>query len=375
MSVWKRGLCLLLCAVLLAALAVPAADAAPTLYFTAVNDRMCDLNDATMPFWQGGSLYVAGSSVDGADLGIQYYYNREASIALLIRQQSALYCDLAEGTMENKITGERYAGSAVVKGDTVFFPVAAVARIFGLKYSSTKITYGYLLRIRSEDAVLSDEAFIDAATSPIQKRYAQYERAHASSGQTSQTESPAQPQTPVRRDDMTVYLLLPVSDADEGERLLSVLGTSGCRATLLLTPETIERCGDLVRRAAATGNAVALRIGAESAEEALALCERGNALLWNAASIRTRLVYPDGGSGELRAALKEAGYCPLTVNASDFSRSGNRWAETALKWALEYGSVRLYLGADADLSSYLGTALGRLRTESCTVAALNEVAA
>ena len=368
----KRLLSLLLSVLMLCTLLPPRASAAPTLYFTAVNDRMCDLNDETMPFWQNGLLYVAGATVDGPDdLGIRYLYNQEKSVAILYKGQRVLYCDLTAGTMENNRTGEQYAGSPIVRSGMVFFPITALAKIFDLKYSSTKIAYGYLLRIRDDNAVLSDEYFIDAATDPIQKRYAQYERAHAAAEQENET--PAQVETPVRRDDLTVYLLLPAANGSMLTQLLSTLENYQSHATLLLTPELPESAGDGVRRAAATGNAVALRIDAATAAEALAQIERGNDALWHAASLRTRLVYLESADKTLRAAVVGAGYCPITINTSDFTRSGTHWADTALKWAARSTSVRLYLGAESGVSSALGTALSRLRAENCTIAALNEV--
>ena len=370
----KRLLSLLLSVLMLCTLLPPRASAAPTLYFTAVNDRMCDLSDETMPFWQNGLLYVAGATVDGPDdLGIRYSYNQEKSVAILYKGQRVLYCDLTAGTMENNRTGEQYAGSPIVRSGMVFFPITALAKIFDLKYSSTKIAYGYLLRIRDDNAVLSDEYFIDAATDPIQKRYAQYERAHAAAEQENET--PAQVETPVRRDDLTVYLLLPAANGSMLTQLLSTLENYQSHATLLLTPELLESAGDGVRRAAATGNAVALCISAESADEALAQIERGNDALWRAASLRTRLVYLESADKTLRAAVVGAGYCPITINTSDFTRSGTHWADTALKWAGRSTSVRLYLGAESGVSSALGTALSRLRAENCTIAALNEVTA
>ena len=370
----KRLLSLLLSVLMLCTLLPPRASAAPTLYFTAVNDRMCDLSDETMPFWQNGLLYVAGATVDGPDdLGIRYSYNQEKSVAILYKGQRVLYCDLTAGTMENNRTGEQYAGSPIVRSGMVFFPITALAKMFDLKYSSTKISYGYLLRIRDDNAVLSDEYFIDAATDPIQKRYAQYERAHAAAEQ--QNETPAQVETPVRRDDLTVYLLLPAANGFMLTQLLSTLENYQSHATLLLTPELLESAGDGVRRAAATGNAVALCISAETADEALAQIERGNDALWRAASLRTRLVYLESADRTLRTAVAEAGYCPITINTSDFTRSGTHWADTALKWAGRSTSVRLYLGAESGVSSALGTALSRLRAENCTIAALNEVTA
>lgn len=370
----KRLLSLLLSVLMLCTLLPPRASAAPTLYFTAVNDRMCDLSDETMPFWQNGLLYVAGATVDGPDdLGIRYSYNQEKSVAILYKGQRVLYCDLTAGTMENNRTGEQYTGSPIVRSGMVFFPITALAKMFDLKYSSTKIAYGYLLRIRDDNAVLSDEYFIDAATDPIQKRYAQYERAHAAAEQENET--PAQVETPVRRDDLTVYLLLPAANGSMLTQLLSTLENYQSHATLLLTPELLESAGDGVRRAAATGNAVALRIDAATAAEALAQIERGNDALWRAASLRTRLVYLESADKTLRAAVVGAGYCPITINTSDFTRSGTHWADTALKWAGRSTSVRLYLGAESGVSSALGTALSRLRAENCTIAALNEVTA
>lgn len=371
----KRLLSLLLSVLMLCTLLPPRASAAPTLYFTAVNDRMCDLSDETMPFWQNGLLYVAGATVDGPDdLGIRYSYNQEKSVAILYKGQRVLYCDLTAGTMENNRTGEQYAGSPIVRSGMVFFPITALAKIFDLKYSSTKIAYGYLLRIRDDNAVLSDEYFIDAATDPIQKRYAQYERAHAAA-ESEQPETPPPVDTPTRRDDLTVYLLLPAANGSMLTQLLSTLENYQSHATLLLTPELLESAGDGVRRAAATGNAVALCISAETTDEALAQIEQGNDALWHAASLRTRLVYLESADKALRAAVVGAGYCPLTVNRSVFTSSGSYWADTALKWAERSGSVRLYIGAESSVSSALGTALSRLRAESCTIAALNEVTA
>ena len=371
----KRLLSLLLSVLMLCTLLPPRASAAPTLYFTAVNDRMCDLNDETMPFWQNGLLYVAGATVDGPDdLGIRYSYNQEKSVAILYKGQRVLYCDLTAGTMENNRTGEQYTGSPIVRSGMVFFPITALVKMFDLKYSSTKIAYGYLLRIRDDNAVLSDEYFIDAATDPIQKRYAQYERAHAAA-ESEQPETPPPVDTPTRRDDLTVYLLLPAANGSMLTQLLSTLENYQSHATLLLTPELLESAGDGVRRAAATGNAVALRIDAATAAEALAQIERGNDALWHAASLRTRLVYLESADKTLRAAVVGAGYCPITINTSDFTRSGTHWADTALKWAGRSTSVRLYLGAESGVSSALGTALSRLRAENCTIAALNEVTA
>lgn len=115
-----------------------------------------------------------------------------------------------------------------------------------------------------------------------------------------------------------------------------------------------------MRRAAATGNAVALCISAETADEALAQIERGNDALWRAASRARGSSISKAPTRTLRTAVAEAGYCPITINTSDFTRSGTHWADTALKWAGRSTSVRLYLLApESGVSSALGTALSR----------------
>lgn len=372
MKLRARALVLTLCLMLLLPLLPERAEAAATIYFTSVNDRLCELSDATMPFWQNGLLYVAGETLhDVDDLKLRYYYNREQSTAIVYQGKTALYCDLTDGTMKNNRTGEYFSGSPIVRDGMVFFPISTVASVFDLHYTSTKITYGYLVRIRNDNAILSDASFIDAAAPQLQQRYTQYERAHAAAEQPADTA----PAVPAVRTALTVYLLLPVTDEAEGMALLDTLSSANAHATLLMTPELIERADDLVRRAAATGNAIAISLDSLETEAALARTEAANAALWQDACICTRLVHLASTDKPLRAALTEAGYCPITVNASDFYRSGTHWAQTVLDWPASSGSIRLYLGADANLALYLGTALTRLSLEDCTLSALNEVTA
>lgn len=373
MKRWRRALALTLAILLCLPLLPLRADAAVTVYFTSVNDRLCELSDTTMPFWQNGVLYVAGDTFhDVDDLKLRYYYNREQSTAILYQGKTALYCDLTEGTMRNNRTGEYYSGAPIVRDGTVFFPVSVVASMFDLRYSCTRVTNGYLVRIRNDNAILSDASFIDAATSQLQQRYAQYERTHTAetpSGSTSGTTSPSV------RTALTVYLLLPVDDESTGMALLDSLDAAGAHATLLLSPALIEEAGDLVRRAVATGNAIALRLDADTTEAALAEAEAGNASLRRVACSCTRLVQLATADKPIRTALSDAGWCPVTVNASDFTRSGTHWAQTVLDYPADSGSLRLYLATTSAGASALTTMLSRLASADCTLAALSEVSA
>ena len=68
----RRFAAALLALALLAALCPPV-SAEDQVYFTAVDERVLDLNDATMPFWFGGYLYVAATVF--RESGVGYSFN------------------------------------------------------------------------------------------------------------------------------------------------------------------------------------------------------------------------------------------------------------------------------------------------------------
>lgn len=375
----RRLVCLLFSLVLLCTLLPPRTAAVGTIYFTSVNDTLLDLSDATMPFWQGGVLYVSGAALDGTDLGIFYSYNREKQVASVYKQRRFMYCDLAAGTIEDNTTHEIYNGSVIVKGDMVFFPINVLASFFGLKYSCTKVSYGYLVRLRNENAELSDAQFIDAATQSFRQRYNQYERAQAAqndtvNGQTQTT--PEQDELPAEQ--RTAYLCLSMTEAGAAASVLNALDGASGRATLLFAPDMFDGMDDVARRAAATGHALALEITeTETAAAALEQIERGNAALWLAASVKTRLVYLPEASGEVAGAVAKAGYYPIGVQVQYLPRSGGVTAADRIVARVDAygGSCRIYVGADTDAARWLPMALNRMRAENCTVSALNEVTA
>ena len=86
------------CAVLLCALlilsGVPSAQAAGTVYFTAVNETVLKLTDATMPFWSNGRLYVSSDMFADKELGVTYYHNVLMKTATLYDEGGALQFDL-----------------------------------------------------------------------------------------------------------------------------------------------------------------------------------------------------------------------------------------------------------------------------------------
>ena len=372
MKTVKRALCLAFALLLLVSLAPGRADAADTVYFTAVNDQLLPLNDETMPFWSGGALYVPSTALDGNDLGIFYSRSRDRSTAVLYRQRSVITFDLAAGTIDTN-SGQSFTGSAIARGDIVFLPLDVICRFFGLEYSYTRITYGYLVRIKNENVVLSDATFIDAASAPMAQRYTRYERA-----KTPEPDESTQPTGGENTQDTaqrTVYLVIESTDAARTEQALAYLPSG--RAAFLFAPEHLAGADDLLRRLASGGGAIALRVDASAgANAALAQIAEGNRMLWSAANVKTRVVRLDGASEETRQLVTEAGYCPLLF-ALDYSTGGtavSRMSARILSAAdANGGSCCVFLGTDETASATLSALLINLRAGNCTSARLNEV--
>ena len=369
-----RTLCALFALLLLVSLTPEKAEAADLVYFTAVNDQLLPLSDETMPFWSGGSLYVPSSALDGNDLGIFYSRSRDKSTVVLYRQRSVITFDLSAGTIDTN-SGQSYSGYAITRGDIVFLPLDVVCRFFGLDYSYTRISYGYLVRIKNENVVLSDATFIDAASAPMAQRYTRYVRAKSpESDEASQPTNDTQPQVTAQR---TVYFVIESTDMAATGQTMAYLSSG--HAAYLFSPEHLRDTDDLLRRLAAGGGAVALRVDASAgADAALAQIGAGNRALWDAANLKTRLVRLDGASEETVQLVAEAGYCPLSYaldyssGATSVSRMSSRILNTADRSG---GSCCVFLGTDETAAASLSALLVSLRAGNCTPAQLNEVTA
>ena len=273
-------------------------------------------------------------------------------------------------------TGQAYDGQnntynlpAIQRGSYVFFPVDLVASVLGLTYSYTPASPAPLIRIKSATVKLADDAvFLDAAASRMWDRYNEYIR----SLPEEQTPDATPPSTYTGQ---RVYLLFTVADTADARSAVDTLTRQEAQATFLLTPEQMEGSGDLIRSLTATGQGIALRLTA--GEEVLAQAERGNDLLWQAARVRTRLVWLEGeGGAEGARALLDAGYClvesRLDMRGKPLSSAG-RAQGLYQQLAAQNGSDQtVFLGtAQANIVG-LGGLLSRLREAKCRVIAYRE---
>ena len=248
---WAMGL---LCCLLLFQLAFPA-KAAGSVYFVAAEESVLPVTDATMPFWANGYLYVPASVF--TNLGISVINNTAKKMTVLEKDRRAMLFDWAKGTAQDS-SGSLFTPGVIQSGGLVFVPASTVANFFGLQYSVTDVTNGYLVWLRSPDFGMSAKDFANAATYNMEERYNAYNR-----GATSSTPPnvPVTPSAPTRG--ARIHLCLEADQRTSG--LLDALDRANGWATFYCTPDFLESNGELLRRMAASGHAVGIL--AESGED------------------------------------------------------------------------------------------------------------
>ena len=301
----RKKLLALVCAVAAALQLCLPASAAETVYFTAANETIRELTEATMPFWANGVLYVEGSIFENKDLYTGYFYNSAKNMAVVYSRKTAnyaLYFDMAANRVDDA-DGQDYSLPAIARNGVIFLPAKMVAEFFQLTYVSTKVNHGSLIRIRSDKAVLNDRTLADAGSPRMEDQYEKYTAAKAAA-QQGQSGSGSGASTAKGQ---TLHLCFRPGEGDLAV-LLDLLDGKGAKGTFYLTEEEMTADPDLTRRIAATGHSIGLAVSAES-ETALAEQLRlANERLWRTAGCKTRLCLVDGGGEEERRGAEEAGY-------------------------------------------------------------------
>ena len=248
---WAMGL---LCCLLLFQLAFPA-KAAGSVYFVAAEESVLPVTDATMPFWANGYLYVPASVF--TNLGISVINNTAKKMTVLEKDRRAMLFDWAKGTAQDS-SGSLFTPGVIQSGGLVFVPASTVANFFGLQYSVTDVTNGYLVWLRSPDFGMSAKDFANAATYNMEERYNAYNRDATSSTTPNVPVTPSAPTRGAR-----IHLCLEADQRTSG--LLDALDRANGWATFYCTPDFLESNGELLRRMAASGHAVGIL--AESGED------------------------------------------------------------------------------------------------------------
>ena len=371
----KRPVLPLVLAVILAVgMFQPMPAAAANLYFTGINDSVAPLTSSSMPYWSGGTLYVPYTVFDanqngvGVSLGLYTSYNHRSHIVTIFNLKQMLVFDLERGTCRDDMTGAAYDARAVMRYGKPYVPLYVVCSVFGLEYSYNQLSYisqGYLVRIKSADAVLDDGLFIDRARELINNRLRDYTQS-LSPAETTPT-IPVSPSEPPEVDggNVATYLAFRCESADGLSAILNTLDGTGQYALFFLAPQVIEEEGGLVRRILGTGHSVGI-LAREGEEEALS---RGRLALEEVAHTRTTLAYvPDGA----RAGLEEQGWVcwkeTLYLEPGD-SVGGTAFAGTVLnRLGTRRRTVYLTLEGSGNTARVLPALLRQLSSNHYTVA-------
>lgn len=371
----KRPVLPLVLAVILAVgMFQPMPAAAANLYFTGINDSVAPLTSSSMPYWSGGTLYVPYTVFDanqngvGVSLGLYTSYNHRSHIVTIFNLKQMLVFDLERGTCRDDMTGAAYDARAVMRYGKPYVPLYVVCSVFGLEYSYNQLSYisqGYLVRIKSADAVLDDGLFIDRARELINNRLRDYTQS-LSPAETTPT-VPVSPSGPPEVDGSNVatYLAFRCESADGLPAILNTLDGTGQYALFFLAPQVIEEEGGLVRRILGTGHSVGI-LAREGEEEAIS---RGRLALEELAHTRTTLAYvPDGA----RAGLEEQGWVcwkeTLYLEPGD-SVGGTAFAGTVLnRLGTRRRTVYLTLEGSGNTARVLPALLRQLSSNHYTVA-------
>ena len=328
----------------------PAAMAEDLVYFTAVDERVLDLNDSTMPFWFGGYLYVAATVF--RESGVGYSYNIVSQTLVLYDSSHSLVYDVSTGSGTDG-QGDVYDHVCVTRGGVTFVAASPVASYFGRTYTNTRVNHGYLIRVKSSSAVLPDSMFTETATYQMETKYQQYQK------NTTAVQTPDRDPTGTETTDPTentagksIYLCFLAEDANTVSEWLDAMENRGGHAAFYFTEAVLARCGDQLRRLAASGCAIGLVPSSEDnpAEQ----LDRMNKILFAAAGVKTRLVY---GAGADITTLQSAGYCPLTpgIDRSRYGLNTSGESTSLLKQIRSRRSaVSVWLGS--------GVTAGALRT-------------
>ena len=338
---------------LLVQLAVPPAGAAGSIRFVAIGESILPMSDATMPFWKDGYLYVASSSFSGTareSLNIGQISDSDQVILYSVGRRGTLLFDVGKAYAYDG-DGNVYYPGAVVRNGQIFVPASVVASFFGLQYSVTdvrmvvdgQLVQGDLAWIRRSGYSLSEQAFVNAAYFSIAGRYVDYMREKEKPAETDDT-----PQTPAGTEVEGKRIYLCLEAGETAASFLDALDRYGARAAFFCTPEFLEEQGDLLRRMAATGQAIGILADASDPERSVTeQLEAGNRALALATCGKTRLAYVRGGDDAAAQEAEAAGFRCLEpdLDRSDYDLRTSANASSLLqRVSARRGDVSVWLG-------------------------------
>ena len=312
----KRWAALLLGILMALQLSCPPAQAVG-VYFVGAEENILPLTNDTMPFWNNGYLYVAGTVFTGTareSLKVSHVSTRGGKRIILYRNERHLLFEREVNYAKDE-SGNIYFPGAIMRDGVMFVPVSLVADYFGLEYSVAAVRYGFLVWLRQPGFGLSADHFADAASASIQDRYNDYVR------QQESQDPPQQPSVPdTQEPEFSGKRLYLCFRADEtASDLMDTLGRYGVQATFFCTPEFLKENDEMLRRMTGSGYGVGILADAAGESPVMEQLRAGNLALEQATGQKTRLARIENAGQDTMEEARAAGYC-LTVSGMKKSR-------------------------------------------------------
>lgn len=298
-------LVILLCVISTALL--PLAAAVPSIYFSAINDKLLPFKAATMPRYIGGKFYLHYSFFSSNELGVYFERSSDENIILLYSGSKRLTFDVARGTtFDQDMLQYR---SAKISDGAVFVPAQDVCDFFGFELSEIYTDIGSIIRVRSASAVYNNPTFASRVKSEMQKYYDEYTKpdntpspdASPSPSVSTPSEEPENsPETDY--DDITIYLSFRNLSAGSLDIVLDKLDQTNIKCTFFVTVEEISSNADLLRRIACSGHSIGIFLTGETYDE----YSYASSLLFEAAKLKTLLVTSDEDTAQAAGEMAGA---------------------------------------------------------------------
>lgn len=335
----RRGLALLLAALLVLALAAGPAAAADKLSFVSINDTLPpELINCAVTY--NSTTYVPYYVFSNYGLGLSYSFFPSVATAALYTADAQLYFDVTTGVTYDG-DDYRYSVSAIIRNGTVYVPLSFVCRFFGF-ISVSNLNgneYGSVLRLTNGSEVLTDTEFLRAAESAMGIYSRQYRESLV-------TETPQPSATPTLAPDHGgEHVALSMAGLPSA-LLLRELAASKTLLTVFLTADEVRADPDTVRRLVCEGHTLGVYCTGDLAAE----YPETAALLFEAARVKTVLVAaPADYAEECAARAADAGlvFCRAALDTAGRDTL-NDYQLTLLISAAEGGTSVRFSAADAD---------------------------
>lgn len=346
----RRAAALILCLFLVFQLSSSPARAASRVNFTAIGSYVLPLSDNTMPFWDGGYVYIASSIFTGTvrkTLNISQVLNSSQGQLILYSGERSLTYTLSENwALDND--GNAYYPGAIQQNGTVFVPASTVARYFDLDYSVIEVERGSLIWLRQLGYNVSDKLFADAAQYSMDSVYSDYIRAKEVQPESGSSDSSGVQDPAAELEEKRIALCLKAGS--DTVSIVDVLKNYDAGAAFFLTSEEMAGQGENLRRITAAGQSVGILVDAGDPERTVEeQLESANAALFQATCGMTRLAYILNGGPQALQAARELGFRCLQpeVDRSGQSLLNISGAQAlAQRLAARQGDASVWLGSD-----------------------------